>query len=87
MEVLKSAGKAQQREILPRWNYSLENVEVLKSAGKAQQREILPRWNYSLDLARDVHVRTFYFGFIALILLYINQSLKTQTEGCINTVK
>ena len=48
---------------------------------------ILLRWNYSLDLARDVHVRTFYFGFIALILLCINQSLKTETEGYINTVK
>ena len=63
-----------------------ENVEF-KSAGKAQQREILPRWNYSLDLARDVHVRTFYFGFIALILLCINQSLKTETEGYLHTVK
>ena len=59
-------------------------MEVLKSAGKAQLREILPRWNYSLDLARDVHVRTFYFGFIALILLCINQSLKTETEGYLN---
>ena len=64
-----------------------ENVEVLKSAGKAQKQEILPRWNYSLDLARDVHVRTFYFGFIALILLCINQSLKTETEGYLHTVK
>ena len=48
---------------------------------------ILLRWNYSLDLARDVHVRTFYYGFIALTLLCINQSLKTETEGYINTVK
>ena len=78
-------GKKREKEQSTK--YARENVEVLKSAGKAQQREILPRWNYSLDLARDVHVRTFYFGYIALILLYINQSLKTQTEGYINTVK
>ena len=60
---------------------------MLKSAGKAQQREILPRWNYSLDLASDVHVQTFYFGIIALILLCINQSLKTETEGYVNENK
>ena len=60
---------------------------MLKSAGKAQQREILPRWNYSLDLARDVYMRTFYFGFIDLILLCINQSLKTETEGYVNENK
>ena len=28
-----------------------------------------------------------YFGFIGLILLCINQSLKTETEGNLNTVK
>ena len=57
------------------------------SAGKAQQREIFPRWNNSLDLASDVLVRTFYFGFIDLILLCINQPLKTETEGYLNTVQ
>ena len=62
-------------------------MEVLKGAGKAQLRDILPRWNYSLDLARDVHVRTFYFGFTALILLCIDQSLKTETESYLNAVK
>ena len=60
---------------------------MLKSAGKAQQREISSRWNYSLDLASDVHVRTFYFGFTDLILLRINQSLKTETEGYVNENK
>ena len=80
-EIGKKRGKEQSNK------KARENVEVLKSAGKAQLREILPRWNYSLDLARDVHVRTFYFGFIALILLCINQSLKTETEGYLNTVK
>ena len=64
-----------------------KNVEVLKSAGKVQQQEILPRWNFSLDLARDVHVRTFFFGFIDIILFCINQSLKTETEGYLNTVR
>ena len=64
-----------------------ENVEVLKSAGKVQQQEILPRSNFSLYLASDVHVRTFYFGFIYIILLCINQSLKTETEGYLNTVR
>ena len=62
-------------------------MEEFKSAGKAQQREISSRWNYSLDLASDVHVRTFYFGFIDLILLCINQSLKTETEGYVNENK
>ena len=32
-----------------------ENVECSKARIKP---------NYSLDLSRDVHVRTFYFGFI-----------------------
>ena len=77
----KKRGKEQSSK------YVRENVEVLKSAGKAHQREILPRWNYSLDLARDKHVRTFYFGFVDLILLCINQSLKTETEGYLNTVQ
>ena len=80
-EIGKKRGKEQSSK------YVRENVEVLKSAGKAHQREILPRWNYSLDLARDKHVRTFYFGFIDLILLCINQSLKTETEGYVNTVQ
>ena len=62
-------------------------MNELKSAGKAQQREISSRWNYLLDMTSDVHVRTFYFGFIDLILLCINQSLKTETEGYLNTVK
>ena len=80
-EIGKKRGKEQSSK------YVRENVEVLKSAGKAHQREILPRWNYSLDLARDKHVRTFYFGFIDLILLCINQPLKTETEGYLNTVQ
>ena len=80
-EIGKKRGKEQSSK------YVRENVEVLKSAGKAHQREILPRWNYSLDQASDVRVRTFYFGFIDLILLCINQSLKTETEGYLNTIQ
>ena len=78
-------GKKREKEQSSK--YVQENVEVLKSAGKVQQQENLPSWNFSLDLARDVHVRTFYFGFIDIILLCINQSLKTETEGYLNTVR
>ena len=53
----------------------------------SKAREIFPRWNFSLDPARDVHVRTFFFGFIDIILFCINQSLKTETEGYLNTVR
>ena len=80
-EIGKKRGKEQNSK------YVRENVEVLKSAGKVQQKEIFLRWNFSLDLAGDVHVRTFCFGFIDIILLCINQSLKTETEGYLNTVR
>ena len=80
-EIGKKRGKEQNSK------YVRENVEVLKSAGKGQQKEIFLRWNFSLDLAGDVHVRTFCFGFIDIILLCINQSLKTETEGYLNTVR
>ena len=80
-EIEKKRGKEQSSKQVR------ENVEVLKSAGKVQQQEILLRWNFSLDLAGDVHVRTFCFGFIDIILLCINQSLKTETEGYLNTVQ
>ena len=80
-EIGKKRGKEQSSKQVR------ENVEVLKSAGKVQQQEIFLRWNFSLDLAGDVHVRTFCFGFIDIILLCINQSLKTETEGYLNTVQ
>ena len=39
--------------------------EIRKRSRKEQNnKQAREKPNYSLDLARDVHVRTFYFGFI-----------------------
>ena len=80
MKLGKKKGKEQsvtERGKMKRCSKARENPE----------RGNLPRWNYSLDLARHVYVQTFYFQSIDLILLCINQSLKTETEGYLNTVK
>ena len=80
MKLGKKKGKEQsvtERGKMKRCSKARENPE----RGNLAEVELL------VESARDVYVQTFYFRFIDLILLCINQSLETDTEGHLNTVQ